>query len=561
MTQNTNLNVSPYFDDFNEDKNYNKVLFKPGFPIQSRELTTLQSILQGQIEKFGQHFFKEGSVVIPGGIFYDNSYFAVRIDPTFLDIPVSSYTKYLVDNKIEIQGETSGVKATVVNRLTAVESEDGFDTLYVKYSGSGTDGESKIFQDGENLITLSDINFSSTTIAANNLFARCIVSESTKIGSSASLSEGVFFVRGYFVKAPTSTVVLDQYSDKPSYKVGLLIKEEIVTASSEYPDLYDNAQGFSNESAPGADRFKLTATLTKKSLDDNNDVNFVELLRVENGVVEKIVNKTDYNIFKDELARRTYDESGDYYIKPFSIDIRESLNDRVGNNGIYLPTQLTQNGNTPSDEIFTLQVSPGKAYVRGYEIDKISTSSIDVVKPRTTRSKENIGVPVRIGNNIQVENVYGSPTLGMSYFVDLRDERLANTGLPTAGNVIGNARVYDYNQKSISGVGTSRYDLKLFDIQTFTNVTVGFALTAQNAAHVKGKFSGATGITNAAVANATLLKLTDVSGQFQLNEPIEIDGLDVGRNITALSDHDISDVKSIGRTVGLSTFAANYCID
>ena len=560
MTQNTNLNVSPYFDDFNEDKNYNKVLFKPGFPIQSRELTTLQSILQGQIEKFGQHFFKEGSVVIPGGIFYDNSYFAVRIDPTFLDIPVSSYTKYLVDNKIEIQGETSGVKATVVNRLTAIESEDGFDTLYIKYSDSGTDRESKIFQDGENLITLSDINFSSTTIAANNLFARCIVSESTKIGSSASLSEGVFFIRGYFVKAPTSTVVLDQYSDKPSYKVGLLIKEEIVTASSEYPDLYDNAQGFSNESAPGADRFKLTATLTKKSLDDNNDVNFVELLRVENGVVEKIVNKTDYNIFKDELARRTYDESGDYYIKPFSIDIRESLNDRVGNNGIYLPTQLTQNGNTASDEIFTLQVSPGKAYVRGYEIDKVSTSSIDVVKPRTTRSKENIGVPVRIGNNIQVENVYGSPTLGMSYFVDLRDERLATTGLPTAGNVIGNARVYDYNQKSISGVGTSRYDLKLFDIQTFTNVTVGFALTAQNAAHVKGKFSGATGITNAAVSNATLLKLTDVSGQFQLNEPIEIDGLDVGRNITALSDHDISDVKSIGRTVGLSTFAANTAL-
>ena len=560
MTQNTNLNVSPYFDDFNEDKNYNKVLFKPGYPIQSRELTTLQSILQGQIEKFGQHFFKEGSVVIPGGIFYDNSYFAVRIDPTFLDIPVSSYTKYLADNKIEIEGETSGVRATVVNRLTTVESEEGFDTLYVKYSGSGTDGVSKTFQDGENLITLSDINFSSTTIAANNLFARCIVSESTKTGSSASLSEGVFFVRGYFIKAPTSTVILDQYSDTPSYKVGLLIKEEIVTASSEYSDLYDNAQGFSNESAPGADRFKLSASLTKKSLDDNNDVNFVELLRVDNGVVEKIVNKTDYNIFKDELARRTYDESGDYYIRPFSIDIKESLNDRIGNNGIYLPTQLTQNGNTPSDDIFTLQISPGKAYVRGYEIDKVSTSSIDVVKPRTTRSKENVGVPVRIGNNVQVENVYGSPTLGMSYFVELRDQRLPATGLPTSGNQIGNARVYDFSQKVISGVGTSRYDLKLFDIQTFTNITVGFALTAQNAAHVKGKFSGATGITVDAVSNSTTFKLRDVSGQFQLNEPIEIDGLDAGRNITVITDHDISDVKSVGRTVGVSTFAANLAL-
>ena len=66
-----------------------------GFPIQSRELTTLQSILQGQIEKFGQHFFKEGSMVVPGGIFYDNRYFAVRIDPTFLNIPVSAYLSSL----------------------------------------------------------------------------------------------------------------------------------------------------------------------------------------------------------------------------------------------------------------------------------------------------------------------------------------------------------------------------------------------------------------------------------------------------------------------------------
>ena len=63
MAQTTNLNVSPYFDDFNENDNYYKVLFKPGVPVQARELTGLQSILQNQIAKFGQHFFKEGSKV------------------------------------------------------------------------------------------------------------------------------------------------------------------------------------------------------------------------------------------------------------------------------------------------------------------------------------------------------------------------------------------------------------------------------------------------------------------------------------------------------------------
>ena len=564
MTQNTNLNVSPYFDDFNEDKNYNKVLFKPGYPIQSRELTTLQSILQNQIEKFGQHFFKEGSVVIPGGTFYDDNYFAVRIDPNFLSVPVSSYISYLVSNNIEIEGQTSGVRATVVNSLTYLESEDGYDTLYVKYTRSGSDGITKVFQNGENLITLSDINFSSTSISANNQFARCIVSDSTKIGSSASLSEGVFFIRGYFVKVPSSTIVLDQYSNSPNYRVGLTITEEIVTASSQNSDLYDNAQGFSNESAPGADRFRITASLSKKLLTDTNDLDFVELMRVENGVLQTFVNKTDYNIFKDELARRTYDESGDYYVKQFALDVRESLNDRIGNNGVYLDTQTTQNGNTPSDKIFTIQVSPGKAYVRGFEIDKTSTTSIDVVKPRTTKSKENVSLPIKIGNVIDVENVYGSPTIGFSttYSVDLHDRRLADTGLLEGSSTqIGKARVFDYNQKNITGVSTTTYEVRLLDIQTFTNITVGFAITVAADAYVKGKYSGSNGFVATAVSGGTTISLQDVKGEFQINEPLEVNGLDVGRNITAVRDYDLADVKAIHKAVGVSTFAANVALN
>ncbi len=66
MPQKTNLNINPYFDDFDKDDNFYKVLFKPGFPVQSRELTTLQSILQNQVKSFGNHIFKDGSIVIPG---------------------------------------------------------------------------------------------------------------------------------------------------------------------------------------------------------------------------------------------------------------------------------------------------------------------------------------------------------------------------------------------------------------------------------------------------------------------------------------------------------------
>ena len=83
MPQETNLNVSPYFDDFDKNKNFYRVLFKPGSPVQARELSTLQSILQNQIEQFGTHFFKEGSKVIPGNLTYDNNFTCVQVEDAF----------------------------------------------------------------------------------------------------------------------------------------------------------------------------------------------------------------------------------------------------------------------------------------------------------------------------------------------------------------------------------------------------------------------------------------------------------------------------------------------
>jgi len=575
MPQNTNLNVSPYFDDFVDSKNYQKVLFKPGFPVQARELTTLQSILQNQIEKFGQHFFKEGSMIIPGGTSYDSEYHAVKIDPNFLNIPVSNYTKVLVDNNINIKGETSGVEATVVNRLLSSESVDGFDTLYVKYTKSGTDGTTKVFLDGENLINLSDISYLNTSIAANSQFARSIVSNSTSIGSAFSVSEGVYFIRGFFVKNVSSTVILDQYTNTPSYRVGFLLKEETLGPSSVNSDLYDNAKGFSNESAPGADRFKLSVVLHRKLITDTNDSDFVELLRVENGVIKEIVTKTEYNIFADELARRTYDESGDYYIKPFSIDVRESLNDRIGNRGIYFDTQQTQNGNAPADDIISLQVSSGKAYVRGYEVDKISTTSIDVLKPRTTKLVENQSVPIRMGKSVEITNVVGSPEIDFSNNttkqVSFLRNRLTNLKAAQVGTFdvddrVGTAKVYDYKQKTTSGIAVTTYNLSLYDVQLYTRLTISKTIDASYGSYtrVEGKYSGAVGYSVSTITNTTVIVLTDVTGQFQLNEPLIINGITEGNSITAIEDNTFEEIKAVHSFDGLenapgvsTSFAAN----
>jgi len=173
MPQETNLNVAPYFDDFDPQSNYYKVLFKPGYPVQARELTTLQSILQNQVEDVGNHLFKEGAQVIPGGVTYLNPFYAIQIESEFLGIPVSVYLDQLIGKTIT--GETSGITAKVVTYITDEQSERSNFTLYVDYfESSSTDLATEQFLDNEVLLTDENITFSTTFIAAGEGFSRTI---------------------------------------------------------------------------------------------------------------------------------------------------------------------------------------------------------------------------------------------------------------------------------------------------------------------------------------------------------------------------------------------------
>ena len=147
MSQETNLNVAPYFDDFDPQKDYYKVLFKPGYPVQARELTSLQSILQNQVEKFGQHFFKEGAKVIPGNTTYSTNYKCVVLENTYLGVPLLIILIKLVG--AQITGQDSGVTAIVDRYILESESTRGQVTLYLNYSGSGFNNQETVFRSGE----------------------------------------------------------------------------------------------------------------------------------------------------------------------------------------------------------------------------------------------------------------------------------------------------------------------------------------------------------------------------------------------------------------------------
>jgi len=250
MPQETNLNVAPYFDDFEPSSKYYKVLYKPGFPVQARELTTMQSILQNQIEDMGNHFFKEGAKVVPGGSTFEDQFFGIQIDSEFLGIPVSLYLDQLVGK--QIRGASSGVTAQVITYITDEESERGNVTLYIGYRSSGLNNDVNTFLDNEVLQTVEDISFATTFIAAGEGFASTIASGAAVIGMAFQMSAGVYFLRGHFVDVDEQILILDQYSNTSSHRIGLNVREDIISADID-PSLSDNAQGFNNFTAPGAD--------------------------------------------------------------------------------------------------------------------------------------------------------------------------------------------------------------------------------------------------------------------------------------------------------------------
>jgi len=566
MPQETNLNVSPYFDDFNKDKNYQKVLFKPGIPVQARELTTLQSILQNQIEQFGTHFFKEGSKVIPGNLTYNNSFKCVELEPTFLSVPISLYIDKLEGTRVT--GQRSGVTATVIKIITAEESERGNITLYLNYERSGSsDFVQETFLDGESLITSVDIIYGLSVIATNQPFANTIATNATSIGSAMSIGDGVYFVRGNFVQVQSETLILDQYSQTPTYRIGFQVLEDIVT-SNEDTGLNDNASGFTNFAAPGADRFRISLRLSKKSIADLIDQSFVEIARVEFGVLISFVQETQYNLIRDALAKRTYDESGDYYVKPFEIFIKESLDNKIGNRGVYTAEQTTSDGNVPSDDLMAIQVSPGKAYIKGYDIEKIAPTFIDARKSRSTKNIPQESVPYVTGNPLFVNNVYGSPSIGIGTtatvaLVSTRRAGLTTIGTAPGGEEIGVGRLYDFKAQSASYVNEATlYETRLFDVKLFTKLTVGTAITSITASdHIEGSRSGATGFVRSNDTNVTELTLTDVLGQFFKDENIIINGINNGRTVTKVKQFNIDDVKSLSSSVGVSTFEADVVLN
>src|SRR6056300_812846 len=384
MPSPTDFNLTPYYDDFTESKKFHRILFRPAFAVQARELTQAQSILQNQTERLSDHLFEKGAMIIPGEIGYDLEYYAVKLTSKATST-ISSYIG------ATLTGATSGVTATCVNAVVTDGTDP--DTLFVKYINAGTNNTDTVFADGETVNAV----FTDSTLSS-------VVVDTTATGAAAEVQEGVYYINGFHVQVSNQTLILDKYTNTPSYRVGLTVSESFVTPNDD-SSLNDNAAGSSNANAPGAHRFKIQLTLAKKTLTTTEDNNFIELLRLENGIRQNHVRSTEYNILEDNLARRTFDESGDYSVREYDLDIREHLISGT-NRGIY--TAL--NGGDATK--LAAGIGPGKSYVKGYELENIGTTYVDIDKAREFNTENNFNTRFDLGNYVNVTNVYNSPDIG-----------------------------------------------------------------------------------------------------------------------------------------------------
>ena len=453
ITRVKNFNIAPYFDDFDETKNYHRIQFRPGHAVQARELTQLQTAFQSQLDRFGQYNFKDGSRVVGGKVTVNTELDFIKLtDASFTHSSTTYNTTYQANNLSSLIGSTitgtgnSGnqVTALVLNAIAATGSDPN--TLYIRYLNAG--GANKTVEK-----FAADEVFSND--AGTAIFGKVGASSITPIGqgSQANIEEGAYFIAGTFVYVAAQTLILDKYTNTPSYILGLNVTETFDLDSASDASLNDNAQGTPNFAAPGAHRYKIATSLIKESLTAPNTTfsNYILLLKIDNGIIQvETVDKTGGTELSSRLARRTHEESGDYAVRPYTLDIREHLDDEAGNGGFL----TASNGGVATK--LAVGVEPSVAYVKGFRIENLATKYVAVDKPRDHVNENQQSVSMQIGNFVKVtkSSIRGMPDIGGNAGA-YATASLKNSG----GATIGTCRI-----RGVEEFNNTIFHVFLFDI-------------------------------------------------------------------------------------------------
>ena len=467
MPINKNLNIAPYFDDFDIEKQFYKILFKPAYAVQARELTQLQTILQNQVEQFGDNIYQEGSIIKGCNFTNLNSLQYVKLtDKTGFDpesfLPkvedeVLSGVTVSVETKFEVVGSVSGLKASIIYAARGFETRPpNLNTFFINYLNTNEAGGYKAFIPGEELI-INRYRYNGSLVIETTLsIATTQVTQlpaPTGFSFGIQAASGVIFQKGHFLFAAEQTLIVSPYSNAPDdLSVGYEVTETVVSSLQD-SSLYDNANGSENENAPGADRFKMVPTLTVKATTlADVDAAFFTLVRYQNGSAVTLRDVAQFNSINEEMAKRTYEESGDYIVDDFNV-----LLERRGAD-------------------LTALVGKGTAYIKGYRVNNQGFQDVVIDDVTTTTTQANESTSLNYGSYVDVTAITG--TIGLQYeMLELQRSNGTKIGEAFAKNITP-TRLYLFGVKM------------LFPSFTFANVEriVGTAgvITIPSGSQIKG---------------------------------------------------------------------------
>ena len=467
-----NLNVSPYYDDFDDTKNFNRVLFRPGYAVQARELTQLQTLLQSQIGKFGDHIFKNGTVVKGCEFKLDSERAFVKIadtDASSAAVSNTTLADYVGDT---VTGGTSGITAVILDIATGTEAEiPDTKTLYLRYTSGDGATTAVHFTGGETLTVSSTVagRNGDTFVVDNTYDDADPINSYWGLASALTVDDGIVYLDGKFVNHTSQTIILSKYSNLPSVKVGFQIVENTVSAEDDQT-LLDPAQGSFNYAAPGADRYAVTTTLVKYDVGETLPATFNQLVDIVNGEIQRTYTTNIYGELGKNMARRTYDESGNYAVRQFPVLIKEHLN-VDGNNGLRELNAVDPERGGSAD-LLAIGLEAGKVYVRGWEHETFQTEYVVIPKGLTTVNQQEIPISTAYGNYILVNEFCGLWDLNGGDRVSLRSaaQGAVTDGTFSAavapGSQVGTARVRQIVYESGTvGTAAAEFRLYLYDIQ------------------------------------------------------------------------------------------------
>ncbi len=439
MSIKTDLNIAPYFDDYDIEKKYYRVLFKPGFAVQARELTQLQTTLQNQIEQFGENIYQEGSI-IKGCTFTElrNLKYIKVLDGIR---PEDFVERTEVDNGTideyyyEIKDDF-GLKALIVQGTSGFQSRaPDLNTFFVVYLNTVevSNIEKKEYEPNDTLqirefiLRTEEINeeLVETRIDNGIVATTSVTGFSDPIGDSFGLtaSEGIIFQRGHFLFVDEQTIVVKKYlSDETvefelepnNISVGYIVDESIITSQQD-SSLLDNASGSPNENAPGADRLLLVPRLVRRPTSEAEaDPEFFILRRYENGEAVQTRDVTQFNSINRELARRAYETHGDYTQKPFQMRILQR---------------------TSGDEFF-VEMGEGVAYSKGYRVSNDTKRVFPIPPVEETISISAQPVNFDYGGFVKIVNIEGNVPLRSFQNVPLTNASFATIGSAIVANIL-----------------------------------------------------------------------------------------------------------------------------